>query len=319
MASYNTLALGAGAAHSGTASPGSFFVNDTRSWYDIIVEQEAREEARLLSMSAADWRAEGTRILRTWRGKTIQPCIDYLNRIERMRATVNSRPAVTAPAAVRPRTEFDLDFAIWKDMIEEPAKYGDDICEWLALNEKLTQGSGRWRLNAYWLQVEAEQKAKEEALVAPWRTLYSSIAKEAAFAGERAWIRRDIKRLVDRVRNSVVKIQAAVRGHLVRTKQPFRDCCMCLSHRVCPLKTDAGMMCRECARQGPYEDITGPLDDGWNWFRADFVDLAPAAVGFDPSFLPPTCGWCFATLEDGQPSFCDRDCEFSYMKESWKN
>lgn len=300
MASF-THALGAGAAHSGTASPGSF-ITDSRPWYDIIVEQEAREEARLLSMSAADWQAEARRILRTWRGKTVQPCIDYLNRIDRMRATVNSRSAPVA-AVPRRRTEFDVDFAIWKDMIEESAKYGDDIIEWLALDEKLTRGAGRWRLNAYWLQVEAEQKAKEDALVAPWRKLYSSIAKEAAVAGEKAWIRRDIKRLVNRIRNAVVTIQAAVRGHLVRNKQPFRDCCMCLSHRICPLKTDAGMMCRECARQGPYEDITGPLDDGWNWFRADFVDMtarAPKPVRM--------CRYCENTLPEGVNDYCDTTC-----------
>jgi hypothetical protein len=49
---------------------------------------------------------------------------------------------------------------------------------------------------------------------------------------------------------------------------------MCLSHRICPLETDVGMMCRTCAEQGPHEDITGPVADPWNWFRADYVDLA---------------------------------------------
>jgi hypothetical protein len=52
---------------------------------------------------------------------------------------------------------------------------------------------------------------------------------------------------------------------------------MCLSHRICPLQTGAGMMCRSCQEQGPYEDITGPVADEWNWFRAEGVDLAPNA------------------------------------------
>jgi hypothetical protein len=330
-------------------------------WYDIIVDEEERQTARVLRMSAGEWKAEQTRMLRSWRGKDVRVCIAEIERLERRRSAPAPRPV---PVVVRrPRTEFDVDFAIWKDMIEEPAKYGDDICEWLALDEKLTRGPGRWRLAAYWTQIQAEEDAKAEALVAPWRKLYSQCAAEAAVAGERAWIRRDIKRIVDRVRNAVVTIQAAVRGHQVRTASPYLDCCMCLSHRVCPLKTDAGMMCRECAQQGPYEDITGPVSDGWNWIRADYVDLSapkpvrmcqycettlPAEVqdfcdetcrqyhaddaefGIDNpevarqhgqhSAHQGQCRMCFCPLEDGQTScFCDRDCEYAYMKEEWRD
>jgi hypothetical protein len=288
-------------------------------WYDIIVDEEERQTARVLRMSAGEWKAEQTRMLRSWRGKDVRVCIAEIERLERRRSAPAPRPV---PVVVRrPRTEFDVDFAIWKDMIEEPAKYGDDICEWLALDEKLRNGSGRWRLAAYWTQAQAEEDAKAEALVAPWKKLYSQCAAEAAVAGERAWIRRDIKRIVDRVRNAVVTIQAAVRGHLARNKQPFRDCCMCLSHRTCPLKTDVGMMCRACGEQGPYEDITGPVSDGWNWFRAEFVDLAPGAEDFDPvSVIPyPTCHWCTLPLLEGQSTFCDGDCEYSFNKEEWRD
>ena len=300
----NTIALGAGAAHSGTASPGSF-VTDNRQWFDIMIEQEERVEARRLRMSAAEWKEEQTRMLRSWRGKDVRSCIAEIERIDRRRRAPPARPVpVVAP---RPRTEFDVEFAIWKDMIEEPAKYGDDIVEWLALDEKLTRGPGRWRLAAYWTQVQAEEDAKEEALVAPWRKLYSQVAKEAAFAGERAWIRRDVKRIVNRVRNAVVTIQAAVRGHLARNKQPFRDCCMCLSHRTCPLKTDAGMMCRGCAEQGPYVDETGPLDDGWNWFRADYVDLTVRKPVVVETGLR-MCHYCENTLPAGVHDYCDETC-----------
>jgi hypothetical protein len=314
MAHINTLALGAGAAHSGTASPGSFNINYSRmanlQWYDIIVDEEERQTARVLRMSAGEWKAEQTRMLRSWRGKDVRVCIAEIERLERRRSAPAPRPVPVV--ARRPRTEFDVDFAIWKDMIDEPAKYGDDICEWLALDEKLRNGTGRWRLAAYWTQIQAEEDAKAEALVAPWRKLYSQCAAEAAVAGERAWIRRDIKRIVDRVRNAVVTIQAAVRGHLARNKQPFRDCCMCLSHRTCPLKTDVGMMCRECQAQGPYEDITGPVADGWNWFRAEGVDLTAHKPVSE-------CRECRCPLEDVQIAFCDRDCEYAYMKEEWRD
>jgi hypothetical protein len=285
------------------------FVVDNRQWHDIIVDEEERQTARVLRMSAAEWKAEQTRMLRNWRGRDIRLCLAEIERIDRRRTA--RPPVVPRPVPVvapRPRTEFDLDFAIWKDMIAEPAKYGDDICEWLALDEKLRNGSGRWRLAAHWTQLQAEEDAKAEALVAPWKKLYSQCAAEAAVAGEKAWIRRDIKRLVNRVRNAVVTIQAAVRGHLARNKQAFRDCCMCLSHRICPLKTDVGMMCRDCGHQGPYEDETGPLSDGWNWFRAEFVDLAPAAASWHVSELYPKCAWCTAPLDEGQSYYCCGDC-----------
>ena len=296
------------------------FIIGNRQWYDIMVEEEQREATRQLRMSAAEWRDERRRILNSWRGRDIRPCLANLDRIERQRANYAAEMARPQPEVVQPqRREFDVDFAIWKDMIEEPAKYGDDIIEWLDLDAKLTAGSGRWRLAAYWTLVEAEKAAAEEALVAPWRKAYSQIAKEAAVAGERAWVRRDIKRHVARIRNAIVTIQAAVRGYQARCKSPFLDCCMCLSHRICPLKTDVGMMCRGCAEQGPYEDETGLLDDGWNWFRAEGVDLAPGAKNlrvYREEDLPK-CRWCFAPMDEGQTTYCDRDCEYSFHKETW--
>jgi len=282
-----------------------------RQWYDIIEEEEDRAATRLLRMSAAEWKEEGMRILRAWRGRDIRPCIAYLNDMERQRASYAAEMAKPAAVVVRhPRTEFEVDFAIWKDMIEEPAKYGDDICEWLALNEKLTRGSGRWRLAAHWTELQAEEDAKAESLVAPWRALYSQVAKQAALAGERAWCRRDVKRYVARIRNAIVTIQAAVRGHQVRSKSQVLNCCMCLAHRVCPIQTEVGMMCRECQAQGPYEDITGPVADGWNWFRAEGVDLTVR-----PAVEP--CRWCFCPTDELK-GFCDRDCEVSYMKDLYR-
>jgi hypothetical protein len=289
------------------------------SWYDIMAEEEHRTATRLLRMTAAEWKEEGNSILRAWRGRDIRPCIAYLKRVDRQRADYAAEMARPVPVVVRrPRTEFEAEFAIWKDMIEEPAKYGDDICEWLALNEKLTQGSGRWRLAAYWIQLQAEEDAKAEALVAPWRELYSQVAKEAATEGMNRWLKRDIATFRQRIHVATVGFQALVRGHQVRTRATFRDCCMCLSHRISPLKTDAGMMCRGCAEQGPHVDETGPVADGWNWFRADFVDLAPGAKGFDPRSVYPTCGWCFAPMDEGQLSFCDSDCKCSFNKELWR-
>jgi hypothetical protein len=295
-----------------------------------MAEEDDRQATRLLRLSAAEWKEEGMRMIRAFRGRDVRPLLAYLDRVDRERAAYAAKEAQVVVR--RPRTEFEVDFAIWKDMIEEPAKYGDDICEWLALNEKLTHGSGRWRLAAHWTELQAAEDAKAEALVAPWRDLYSQCAKEAAVAGERAWIRRDIQRHVARFRaetlvretlwnNAAACIQAAVRGHQVRTASPYLNCCMCLSHRICPLKTDVGMMCRSCAEQGPYDEETGPIADPWSEFRADYVDLAPDAENFDPVSVIPyrKCHWCTLPLLEGQWTFCDGDCEYSFNKEEWRD
>lgn len=303
-----------------------------RNWCDIMAEQEEAKTTRLLRMNAAEWQAEGRRIIRTWKGD-LRQCITYLDEMDARRAAFAQPQVAAAPVVVRrPKTEFELDFAIWKDMIEEPAKYGDDIIEWLELDAKLTRGSGRWRLAAFWLQQEAVEAEKEEA--------------RKAFEEQQRKV------------EAATVIQAAVRGHIARSKQTFRDCCMCLSHRISPLVTDVGRMCRGCAEQGPYTEETGPVADPWSEFRADYVDPVPKpvaptlcrycetaladgrdfcdaicrgyhadeeefGVGFDTN-LPPRvphpaeCKWCFALLEDDAVAFCDSDCEYDYMKEAWR-
>lgn len=253
---------------------------DTRSWYTITVEVEHHMKTRLLRMTAAEWREEGTRIIRTWRGRDIRECVAYLNEIDRERKEYRTPRAEVVQVAPRVRSEFDIDFAVWRDMVEEPWKFGGDIVEWLPLNAKLMTGPGRWRVAAYWVEKQAEEDAKEAALAAPWRARYSALAKEAAVAGERAWIRRDIKRHVARFRAeaaarqakqnaAVTRIAAAVRGHRVRTRMPFIHCSVCLSRRISPIKIGAGMMCRKCAEEGAQEDQGLPLGDAWEWTRKE--------------------------------------------------
>lgn len=194
----------------------------------------------------------------------------YLSWGDMMTGMFNTPAAVKAP---EPTTKLEQSFRVWRDMVENPAQYGDDIVEWLALDEELRASRKCWKVERYWRAREEEAARKERELQSQWREAFTPIAKEAAALGARRWVQRDIKACVRKFRGSAIKIQSAVRGHQARTRQTFRDCCMCLSHRICPLKTDAGFMCRGCAEQGPYEDITGPLSDPWNWFRADFVDL----------------------------------------------
>jgi hypothetical protein len=243
---------------------------DTRSWFTIETEEENRQTTQLLRMTAAEWREEGNRIIRAWKGRDIRPCLDYLNRIEHERA-IYVEEQEPAPVVVQPLSEFDSDFLAWLDMVEEPWKYGDSIVEWLDLDAKLTSGPGRWRVGAYWYRRQGEEDARQAELVGPWREIYSKVAKEAAVAGDRAWVRRDIKRHVARFRAetaernarraaAATRIAAAVRGHQLRTANPCLSCCLCLSHRISPVKTEFGQMCRGCVEHGLN---IGVLSDPW--------------------------------------------------------
>ena len=79
---------------------------------------------------------------------------------------------------------------------------------------------------------------------------------------------------------------------------------MCLSHRISPLKTNVGYMCRDCAQLGPYEDLVE--EDPWNWHRAEYVDEAPNHEVYQP------CAWCnhefIAPLWNGD--YCSYECEW---------
>ena len=244
----------------------------TVSWSTVCETEEDRIRQRILRLSPDAWRSEVTQMMRRTHPNQLLKTLAFVREMDVLRAAPCVAPA--SPFQKEPRTSEEVDWNLWQDMVEDPAKYGDDIVEWLELDEKLRAGPKRWRVAAYWLCKEQEKVAKEEALRAPYKELYSEIAKEAAAKGMQQWLRRDVARFTTRLRNAVVTIQAAVRGHLVRSNSPFLNCCMCLAHTVCPLETDHGMMCRACAEQGPHEDITGPVADPWNWSRADYVDLA---------------------------------------------
>ena len=164
------------------------------------------------------------------------------------------------------RTERSA-FALYRDMADEPWKYSDaDLFAWLELDEALRAGPERAQVMAYWADRDVREQAERARLEAPRRAALALIAKEAAKAGMKQWIARDIQRIVKRYRGSAIKIQAVVRGYQTRCRNPHLDCCMCLSHRISPLKTAVGNMCRECAELGPYEDLVE--NDPWNWHRA---------------------------------------------------
>jgi hypothetical protein len=199
---------------------------------------------------------------------------------------------------------------LYIDMADEPGKYGDDILEWLDLDEELRSGPERAEVEAYWRardarakeEVEREHKREVERTAA-LRAAFLPIAKQVAVLAMKRWIDGDIKRIVARFKGSATKIQALVRGYQARCHNPHLDCCMCLSHRISPLKTTVGYMCRDCAEQGPYEDLVE--EDPWNWHRAEYVDEAPNHHVYQP------CAWCnkefIAPLWNGD--YCSYQCE----------
>ena len=229
-------------------SPSAF----ARSWVDIMEEQASAQVTQYLRLSAAEWKDERRRMLIGWQGD-LRDLIILSARIEAAREAFAHEMEAPVRATAAPATEFDGDFALWKEMIENPTQYDGDLVDmWLPLDEKLSAGSGRWRLAAFWIK-----KDEEEAVLEKQRIANAASVKE---------------------KQAAIVIQAAVRGHLTRNGQVFRDCCMCLAHAICPFRTDTGLICRECQEQGPYVDITGPLSDPWAEFRGDTEPYTPPRV-----------------------------------------
>jgi hypothetical protein len=276
----------------------------TDSWSALCAIEDSRIEARILRLSPDAWRAESTRLLRQTHPHRIASTLAFVRRMDALRAAPRVAPS---PPRSEPRTTDDVDWKLWQDMVEDPAKYGDDIIEWLDLDASLRAGPKRWRVDAYWLRKEqevVEEKKREEeaieALRAPYKALYAKVAKQAAAKGMQRWINSDIKRFLARRHGAATKIQAAVRGYLERSTSPFLNCCMCLAHRISPLQTQVGMMCRACAEQGPYEDITGPVSDPWNWARSDFYDRSRRGQC--------QCNECLG-IDQVKCVYCEVDCE----------
>jgi hypothetical protein len=207
------------------------------------------------------------------------------------------------------RTQHSL-VALYTDMADEPWKYGDeDMIDWLELDAKLRAGIERADVEAYWQDREVCEKAEQACVeerhkteLESRRAHFRAVAKETAKLAMKRWVNRDIQRVVNCYKGSATKIQALVRGYQARCKDAHQDCCMCLSHRICPLKTSVGYMCRDCGILGPYEDLVE--EDPWNWHRADYQDEAPHAT------QGVACVWCNKEMPIGcWDDYCSYECE----------
>jgi hypothetical protein len=201
-----------------------------------------REEVAYLTMSDAELYAAVDRAL------MVPPVGEHVKVLAKLHRYCKLRGRDTKPVAKR-----DLDWELWMDMVEEPAKYGEDIVEWLALDEKISKGPFAERRDAYWRQAQVDVNKAAVADI----LLKIAVQVDALKAKSKAQRPK-----------AAVTIQRVVRGHRARNAIRHRDCCMCLAHVTSPIRTEVGMMCRACSEQGPYVDTTGPVSDPWNWYRA---------------------------------------------------
>lgn len=210
-------------------------MSTANSWYDIMVT----EEDRLLAISLEEWTVERRRLVET-QGKG---CLPFVNRIDYVRRTLwhakkDARPLVMEPPQLR----------YYRDVADEPWKYGDDAFEtWNELDRDLPNYPGRWRVAAYWARRE------EDEILAPQRARFFDLLRRAQSEFEdKIALAVKLQALVRgyRVRKhlnaAATKIQSLVRGHQLRCSVRYMDCAECLAHGVAPHMVEGRHICGMC-------------------------------------------------------------------------
>jgi len=221
-------------------------------------EQGERGAADHLAVHSRSW------AVHQWIARTQAARLEYQQR-------ASQRVVVEMPDA------DELTFRVWKDMAEEPYKYGDDITEWLDLDDEVMRGPKRWRAGAFWQTKEDEYTAKEWQRVLGllakaanqqqiWRE--EAIARQNAAAARiqaawRAYVVRCWEKAFERDTLLATRIQALWRGYSTRVRQTWRDCAKCLTHGTCVETVEEEHVCRCCwgeANLVEDEDVT-PVED----------------------------------------------------------
>jgi len=230
----NPLGGGATATAPGRLCDPALF---TLKWGDSIYEREHAQKMHYILMPQDKWESGAASHLAAhphnwavhrWIARTQAERLEYQHR-------ASQRVVVEMPDA------DELTFRVWKDMIEEPYKYGDDITEWLDLDAEVMRGPKRWRAGAYWIR-RAEAEAEKDA---------RRLAEEEK-----------------RMRHiSATRIQALWRGYSTRVRQTWRDCAKCLKHGICVETLDEEHVCRCCYGEAhPVEDdVVAPVEEHDIW------------------------------------------------------
>jgi len=176
----------------------------SRKWGDWMIQEDEDRSQCFVRMTDEQWRNCKKAAVTNNRGKgDLRPVLNWIEAVEDKRATkVLSKPLARDPASVT--------FRAWKDMVLEPFKYSDsDWADWLAWDEELTKGPGRWRIAAFWHELDKAETARIQA-------------------------------------DCATRIQAAWRGHVVRDTQPGLSCEECLARRISPKDWTGRHVCFAC-------------------------------------------------------------------------
>ncbi len=117
------------------------------NWYAMM----SNEEDRLLALSLEDWTAVRVDLMKT------RPA--FATRIDHLRRDLwYARKDRRTPSPDVPQMRY------YRDVADEPWKYGDDAFEqWVLLDNDLPKYPGRWRVDAYWTLRQEESRRRRSS------------------------------------------------------------------------------------------------------------------------------------------------------------
>lgn len=261
------------------------------SWYDLMVGEEERKSDAYVRMTASEWKKAAQEIIRTWTGD-LRACINYLDEMDAKRAATPAPQPEPVPVS-----EDERNWRVWKDMVEEPWKYGSDIGEWIALDEEVRRGPKRWRVDAYWngkvRELEEQEAAAATKIQALWRGYQARYEIEPQVTCTHCLVRG----LVSADGLCVECIDASTAE--ATAVQPCGNC----GEEVFVYGAQVGdiYLCPECVH---------------DWTTCTRCDRA---IRYG-SRCDNHCLDCGDTLEDTCLSaFCCGDCQTNYIRESWRD
>lgn len=251
----------------------------TSNWFDMMVT----EEGSLLDMSLEEWTAVRAELIKT------RPA--FAQRIDATRRALwyakKDRRTVTPDV---PQLRY------YRDVADEPWKYGDDAFEqWQLLDRDLPLFPGRWRVEAYWT------RRLEEEVLAPQRVRFMNMLQQAQadFVAKNS-LATKLQALVRgyRVRKALneaaTKIQALVRGHQLRCSVRYMDCAECLAHGATYCEVEGRHLCRTCF-------------DKLGWVECGFCGM-PLHVDRVEQFHGCCSAECWAEIQEVEPEDEYRPC-----------
>jgi hypothetical protein len=245
------------------------------NWYDMM----ANEEEPLLDLSLEEWTALRVNLMKT------RPA--FATRIDHLRRAIwyarKDRRTVTPDV---PQMRY------YRDIADEPWKYGDDAFEqWVALDNDLPKFPGRWRVEAYWT------RRLEEEVLAPQRVrFFALLAQAQAEFVAKVKVATNLQALFRQrqLHRTIAKLQAVVRGHQQRCRVTWMDCAECLAHGVAPHMVEGRHICQTC-----YDSL------GW-------CECAHCGMPVHSDRLADFSGCCSSEcmseimeVDDPVPAFCD--------------